>query len=211
MVSPQSPMPPGWYHAQGDPPGSSRYWDGHYWIGEPQLAAHDIIGQAPAGNRVAPAHEGVAEVGERIGGRVIDAIITGILFFIGAIVVGVSIGSAGGVAELAFAIPFSLAPFFWDMLWIKFAGGTPGKLIIGMQVVDAKTLSPASWANAALRSSNRLLTTATTVAGVWMTLVGTSSSGIVGLVGLVSLIMMSIDDKNRTVMDRIGSTLVVKR
>lgn len=28
---------PGWYHAQGDPAGSVRYWDGHAWRGEPTL------------------------------------------------------------------------------------------------------------------------------------------------------------------------------
>lgn len=26
---------PGWYNAQGDPPGSQRYWDGTQWVGEP--------------------------------------------------------------------------------------------------------------------------------------------------------------------------------
>ena len=26
----------GWFHAEGDPPGTQRYWDGHAWIGEPQ-------------------------------------------------------------------------------------------------------------------------------------------------------------------------------
>lgn len=207
-------MPPGWYHAQGDPPGSSRYWDGNYWIGEPQLAAHDIIGQPHGGNRVVPAQERVAEMAERMGGRVIDAIISGILFFIGAVVVGVGSGSTGsgvGLAAGAFALAFAVAPFFWETLWIKFAGGTPGKLILGMQVVNAKTLSPASWLNAALRSSNRLLTAALTVAGLWSVEISALSSGVVGLIGLVSLIMMAIDDKNRTVMDRIGSTLVVKR
>jgi uncharacterized RDD family membrane protein YckC len=29
--------PPGWYHAEGDPEGTQRYWDGGQWIGEPQV------------------------------------------------------------------------------------------------------------------------------------------------------------------------------
>ncbi len=28
--------PAGWYYAQGDPPGTQRYWDGASWQGEPQ-------------------------------------------------------------------------------------------------------------------------------------------------------------------------------
>ena len=31
----QGQTPPGWYHAEGDPPGTSRYWDGSQWIGDP--------------------------------------------------------------------------------------------------------------------------------------------------------------------------------
>lgn len=27
---------PGWYHAEGDPPGTERYWDGAAWQGEPR-------------------------------------------------------------------------------------------------------------------------------------------------------------------------------
>jgi uncharacterized membrane protein YhaH (DUF805 family) len=29
------PTPPGWYYAQGDPPGTQRYWDGAKWVGQP--------------------------------------------------------------------------------------------------------------------------------------------------------------------------------
>ena len=28
--------PPGWYAAEGDPPGTQRWWDGNQWVGEPQ-------------------------------------------------------------------------------------------------------------------------------------------------------------------------------
>ncbi len=31
-------MQPGWYYAQGDPPGTQRYWDGELWQGEPVAA-----------------------------------------------------------------------------------------------------------------------------------------------------------------------------
>lgn len=30
-------LPAGWYHGEGDPAGTHRYWDGGAWVGEPQL------------------------------------------------------------------------------------------------------------------------------------------------------------------------------
>ncbi len=41
-------QPAGWYHAQGDPPGTQRYWDGAQWVGGPQ-AAQDQVVDAGAG------------------------------------------------------------------------------------------------------------------------------------------------------------------
>ncbi|MEL6984333.1 MAG: RDD family protein [Actinomycetota bacterium] len=32
----QGQTPAGWYHAEGDPPGTNRYWDGTTWVGDPQ-------------------------------------------------------------------------------------------------------------------------------------------------------------------------------
>lgn len=36
MSGSQPSTPPGWYHAEGDPPGTQRYWDGFAWQGGPQ-------------------------------------------------------------------------------------------------------------------------------------------------------------------------------
>ena len=38
-------VPPGWYYAEGDPPGTQRYWDGTSWLGGPQAAAMGGLGQ----------------------------------------------------------------------------------------------------------------------------------------------------------------------
>lgn len=35
-MSDSSQMQPGWYYAQGDAPGTQRYWDGTQWVGGPQ-------------------------------------------------------------------------------------------------------------------------------------------------------------------------------
>ncbi len=48
MSSPQTP--PGWYNAQGDPPGTQRYWDGTAWTGEPRPVQAGIApGAFPGG------------------------------------------------------------------------------------------------------------------------------------------------------------------
>ena len=44
-------MPPGWYPADGDPPGTQRYWDGMQWQGGPQAMG----GPAPMGFSPYPA------------------------------------------------------------------------------------------------------------------------------------------------------------
>lgn len=36
-------LPPGWYYAEGDPPGTQRYWDGINWQGAPQLVGYSPI------------------------------------------------------------------------------------------------------------------------------------------------------------------------
>ena len=38
-------VPPGWYYAEGDPPGTQRYWDGTSWLGGPQAATSAGMGQ----------------------------------------------------------------------------------------------------------------------------------------------------------------------
>ena len=45
-----SEVPPGWRHAQGDPPGTERYWDGSRWQGEPRPVggSQEPPGAAPA-------------------------------------------------------------------------------------------------------------------------------------------------------------------
>jgi len=54
-------MPAGWYHAEGDPAGTQRYWDGSGWQGEPQTVSGGggIGGQAVAGMSSVAAGAGV--------------------------------------------------------------------------------------------------------------------------------------------------------
>ncbi|MCC7365039.1 MAG: DUF805 domain-containing protein [Dehalococcoidia bacterium] len=38
MTEPQQQPPPSWYHAEGDPDGTTRYWNGTEWVGGPVSA-----------------------------------------------------------------------------------------------------------------------------------------------------------------------------
>ncbi len=41
---------PGWYYAEGDPPGTNRYWDGSQWRGGPRIISDGTAaGVPPAG------------------------------------------------------------------------------------------------------------------------------------------------------------------
>ena len=74
-------QPPGWYYAQGDPPGTQRYWDGQSWIGAPQ----PVPGAAGPGGQVM-ADDNLATPGSRILGRIIDGFIWFVISaFIGAV------------------------------------------------------------------------------------------------------------------------------
>lgn len=102
----QGQTPAGWYHAEGDPPGTNRYWDGAQWVGEPQPSnpqaamppPADPFGAPPMG---APASAGgfgpapdwgsaagsvaaprLTGAGARIGGRLLDYLIWFVLWLI---------------------------------------------------------------------------------------------------------------------------------
>lgn len=50
----QGQTPAGWYHAEGDPPGTTRYWDGAQWVGEPQTSNPEAAAPPPADPYGAP-------------------------------------------------------------------------------------------------------------------------------------------------------------
>lgn len=89
MTMPQ--QPPGWYYAQGDPPGTQRWWDGSQWVGGPVAATTAAPGFAAPGYPPpaygAPAYAGYGAYPvrppysgwwRRFGGYLLDALILGI-------------------------------------------------------------------------------------------------------------------------------------
>lgn len=209
---------PGWYNAEGDPPGTTRYWDGERWVGDPVQTPAAPPGGTYGG--VAAAGLRLAGPGARIGARLIDFVIIAILaiaLFVPVITDVIdSIDALGpnptdsqvqDVITDAVEGNFSriatlgVVGILWDFLWVAFAGGTPGKLMLGLRVARPDTgVSPPGFGKAALRSLNRLLSLIPGLGGL-----------VIGLVGLVSLVMLFSDDQHRTVMDRIATTVVIKK
>lgn len=52
MINDNNALPSGWYYAEGDPPGTQRFWDGAQWVGGPQVASGQPQGGAVAGASV---------------------------------------------------------------------------------------------------------------------------------------------------------------
>ncbi len=78
-MSDGSTTPPGWYHAEGDPPGTQRYWDGMQWQGGPQ----------PVATAAAAATRPPADLGARFVAFLIDAAI-----YVGIVIVAFAVGGA---------------------------------------------------------------------------------------------------------------------
>lgn len=197
-------MPPGWYHGDGDPVGTKRYWDGNGWVGEPQVMMSDATDAPVAGGTTTAAGRTLSSAWKRIGARIIDAIILGVIGLVIAVVFGASTSSGGfdtSGAGLVAGLGAAIVGFLWDALFVAKMGGTPGKLMLGMQVIDAASgqtppADPAGWK----RAANRLL-------GIVPFL-----GPIVALViGIVSLVFLFTDDNRQTVMDRFASTMVIDK
>lgn len=97
----QGQTPAGWYHAEGDPPGTTRFWDGSQWVGAPQAATpetalppvNDPMTTPPMGAAVGgglgPEAWGtpvgtprLTEAGSRIGGRLLDGLVWLVIGFV---------------------------------------------------------------------------------------------------------------------------------
>ena len=191
MTEPTQPAP-GWYHAQGDPMGTQRYWNGTQWTGDPR----PVVGQTVAGN--------VAEPWTRIGAALIDFA----LFFVIGLVFGASqldLNSTN-VGELDTSIGASMVisglVFLYRWLMVAKYGATLGKLALNLRVEAIDHTIPPPNDVAAKRASNSLIGIVSAV----IPIAGLATLGI----GIVSLVYLFSDSEHRTVMDRFAGTRVVK-
>jgi len=218
--TPQNPA--GWYHAQGDPPETKRYWDGSQWVGEPQVTGV----AAPLGGPTGGGFDNLASAGKRIGARLVDNLLMLIVF--GGVAAALVLPSMdfdaittamengtdipesalpGFESTLAVGIAFVLMPFLWELLWHGMASATPGKLLFGMRIVRIDAPGEAlGWAAGAKRALLRAagILTIVPLVGLLMYLVWLG-------VTVVSLVFLSSDKNRQTVMDKVAKTIVVNK
>jgi uncharacterized RDD family membrane protein YckC len=126
---------PGWYYAQGDPPGTHRYWDGSAWVGEPQ----------PAGNYVAPANMSTrapAGIGARFVARIIDSAVVVVPMFVLFIIDAIVFGENAGLFSLL-GVLAAIGIWIWNEL-IKqgTTGQTVGKAMMNVTLLGTADLQP---------------------------------------------------------------------
>ena len=193
--------PPGWYQAETDPPGTERYWDGSTWSEETRAALGpppSAVPSAPAaaGVRYAPNGRELASVGRRIGARLIDALIVGLISFV-LVDIDVSGGQTGYV-ETSDAILALVLGAAYEILFTAFRSATPGKMALSIEIIrKSDGGSPLGFAPAGMR---------------WLpNLVNVFSAALSGLIAIASLVLLFADKYRRTVFDFVGQTYVVRK
>jgi len=212
---------PGWYSAQGDPPGTIRYWDGTQWIGDAVAGPASAAGQAtePQPTRM-PGTQQVSP-GMRCLGRALDWLILVIPF---AIFIVSDVGGSdpffnsdnGGFSfqinshRMDTAIEFlvvGLVPFIWQAAWTFQTGSTPGKKFTGSEVVKASGIGRPSLGQAAIRSASSLVLLPVAASKG----LNEPMAVVMILIAVISLVLLMFDARQRTVMDYFANTAVVQR
>ncbi|MDH3301452.1 MAG: RDD family protein [Acidimicrobiia bacterium] len=144
----------GWYHAEGDPVGTLRYWDGAQWVGDPQYPPQPAAQQAPpqvpppGGAPFQPApsgpeswsspgwsgQQGPAREKGGIGARLLAYIIDMLIMFLPFVVlvaVGGEDSSFGGIGALLL-----IGIFIWNSVYRQ---GTTGQSV-GKSAVNVTLL-----------------------------------------------------------------------
>ena len=212
-----SGQPAGWYPAEGDPPGTVRWWDGTQWVGGPQQqGAQQQTGYVVPGATTLANGRELADPWMRVAAGVIDGLLVGIVGFV--------IGGGGAFATGAFdggadafdvtSGEFVLLGFISTVIVVAyhtimntFLSGGVGKQILGLRIVKADGTEPLGVPTGLVRSGNHLLDLLTVipVLGIFIATV------VQGLINLVSLVFLFSDPEHRTVMDRLADTYVVTK
>lgn len=189
---------PGYYQAEGDPPGMVRYWDGSQWVGDP-------MPQPPAAPGVpgTPHDDGGATLGTRIGAVLIDGVIGVILAIVLALPFLEDTSDSTG-DDFSFEVTGPGIFIGWVVMYavlvfmVGATGSSPGKRMLGMRIQNLDGTQP-SYGTAALRAAPWLVTVIPLL-------------GIVAWLGLAiaGSVMISQDPQNRSIFDRIAGTRVIK-
>ncbi len=179
-------QPAGWYYAEGDPPGTHRYWDGVMWQGGPQPVAGSVLQGGPGQTGR------FADYGPRFIGALIDWGIGIVINIVGQGVMG-AVGSGSDGASLVVSLLFTLVGIGWWIYNYVYLQGSTGQTIgkkqQGTKLVSAKTGEPV---------------------GMGMALVRGIVGGILTAICLLDLIWIFIDDENRRLTDKIFDFKVIQ-
>ncbi|MEM9561545.1 MAG: RDD family protein [Actinomycetota bacterium] len=128
MTDSGSSQPPGWYYAQGDPPGTQRYWDGAQWQGAPQATAPATPSAEPGYNPMMSGGRRRADAGKRFIAYLIDvAIIIGI-YIVGLILIAIGSGISDGLGAV-FSVLLAIAYIGYAIYNFLYLQGTTGQTI----------------------------------------------------------------------------------
>ena len=165
---------PGWYHAEGDPLDTMRFWTGSEWNEE-------ILG----GNTI----------GQRLGAKIIDALIIGFTaLIIGAIFFGTT--------EITYSILVLhlVLSGIYEIAFLTRKGATPGKILLGFRVVQSSNgKSPPTASSARNRFLPNLVALIPFVGWLF-------NFAIIG----ISLYWLTADFNRQSLFDRSGKTFVVR-
>ncbi len=133
---------PGWYPAEGDPPGTQRYWNGSEWQGEPQaVAASPGTSGSPAAPPAPAAssqHRPYANWGQRAVALLIDGLIV-LASIIVAVLIAALIGQVSSdLALVVLAVGYIaiIVAHLYLTWWLPgITGQTPGKRVMGYEIV----------------------------------------------------------------------------
>jgi uncharacterized RDD family membrane protein YckC len=195
-------MPPGWYVAQGDPPGTLRWWDGHQWQGGPVLAGGYPGYGVPSRDALPELGRVLAGPWHRVAASLIDTLIT-MAISIPVLLLTTDFDDFRDanyfeVDLTTWSVLTSAALLLAEIAFIALKGATPGKLALGIAIIGQDGTSPPGWRKAALRNVLVLLGFVPVV------------NLVVGLLGTASLILLFADPRRRTIEDRIATTYVVR-
>lgn len=206
MTSIPPTQPPGWYYAQGDPPGTQRYWDGVAWQGGPQA----IPGAEAAGATGMGGYNksNVGSPWSRLGARIIDGLILAIPIVLITLVIG---GTAsfvgGGVGGNAFSttpriivagLVANAIALAYEYFFLSKDGATPGKKALNIKVVSED--------GSALGSDGAIRRLILAAVGI-VPFIG----GIIGLVvGLATVVMIFVDDRRQVPADKVAKSVVIR-
>lgn len=190
-------QPAGWYHAQGDPPDTQRYWDGSQWQGGPQP-------RPPTAASTGAGSGDLASPGQRLLARLIDWAVWITISMVLALVLGGGRSTVGTEvttgASLIAGVISTLLIIAYEVWFVANKGGTPGKLVLGLAVADAATrATPVDYATSVKR-----------VVPILIQFVPVLGPLVSLAIGLISVVLIFSDRQRQTIWDKIAGTVVVR-